>query len=44
MCRALGNKHHQLLSTDKQLVKEGIGNTIQGEALSGCWGGIQEQM
>lgn len=37
MCRALGNKHHQLLSTDKK-GKEGIGNQIQGEALSGCWG------
>lgn len=32
-----GNKHHQLLSTDKQLIREGIRNQIEGEALAGCW-------
>lgn len=36
ICEALGNKHHQLLSADKQLVREGIGNQIEGESLSGC--------
>lgn len=36
MCASLGNKHQQLLSTGKQLVREGIRNQIEGEALSGC--------
>lgn len=36
ICEALGNKHHQLLSADKQLVREGIRNQIEGESLSGC--------
>ncbi len=35
MCAALGNKNHQLLSTDKQLVREGIRSQIEGEALAG---------
>ena len=41
---ALGNKHQQLLSIDKQLVREGIRNQIEGEALSGCRGNSAEDV
>lgn len=32
-----GNKHHQLLSTDKQLIREGMRTQIESEAQAGCW-------
>lgn len=44
MCEALGNKHHQLLSADKQLVKGGTQNQIEGEAALGCWENSEEDL